>query len=108
MMRDIKESDWKFLRTLHSVALERFSEQILLDLQRINSDKAKSFHQEYLEIYTSIHQRDKEMARTFDGLRRSTALIQLASIKRRGLLTDDEFLCFSKETRDRVELLLNL
>lgn len=106
MMRDIKESDWKFLRQLHKVALERFSERILLEIQSVNSDRAKSFHQRYLDICQVIHRRDKEMAQTFDGLRRSTALIQLASMKDRGLVTEDDFLCFSQETREAVDLLL--
>jgi hypothetical protein len=106
MIREIKESDWKFLRQLHSVALERFCEQILLEIQRINSDKAKSFHQRYLNIYKVVHQRDKEMAQTFNGLRRSTALMQLASMKSLGLVTGEDFLCFSQETRDAVNLML--
>jgi hypothetical protein len=108
MIREIKESDWKFLRQFHKEALERFCERILSEIERINSDGAKSFHQRYLDIYKIIHRRDKEIAQTFNGLRRSTALIQLASMKRRGLLTDDELLCFSEETRDGVDRLLSL
>jgi len=106
MMREIKESDWKFLRQFHSVALERFSEKILLEIQRIDADSAKSFHQRYLDIFEVLRGRDKEMAQVFDGLRRSTAFIQLASMKNRGLLTGDDFLCFSEETRDAVDLML--
>lgn len=106
MMREIKESDWKFLRQLHKVALERFCEQILLEIQRVNSDRARNFHQRYLDICEVIHRRDKEMAQTFNGLRRSTAILQLASMKSRGLATEDDFLCFSQETREAVDLLL--
>ena len=106
MMREIKESDWKFLRQVHTVALERFCEQILLEIQGVNSDRSKSFHQKYLDTYELIHRRDKEMARTFNGLRRSTALLQLASMKALGLVTGDDFMCFSQETRDAVDLML--
>jgi hypothetical protein len=106
MMREIKESDWKLLRQLHSEALERLCKQILLDIERINSDRAKSFHQKYLDIYEVLQRRDKEIAQTFDGLRRSTVLVQVASMKARGLLTEDEFLRFSQETQDAVDLLL--
>ena len=106
MMRQIKESDWKLLRQLHSEAVERFCKQILLEIERINSDRAKSFHQKYLDIFEVLHRRDKEIAQTFDDLRRSTALTQLASMKARGLLTEDEFLRFSQETRDVVDLVL--
>jgi hypothetical protein len=106
MMREIKESDWKILRQLHTEALERFCEQILLEIERINCDSAKSFHQKYLDIYKVLHRRDKEIAQTFNNLRRSTAWTQLASMKARGLLTEDEILRFSQETRDVVDLLL--
>jgi hypothetical protein len=106
MMREIKESDWKLLRQLHSEALERFCKQILLEIESINSDRAKSFHRKYLDTYALLQRRDKEIAQTFDDLRRSTAFIHLASMKGRGLLTEDEFLRFSQETREVVDLLL--
>ncbi len=105
-MREIKESDWKILRQLHSEALERFCKQVLLEIDRINSDGGKSFHQKYLDICKVIDRRDKEIAQTFDNLRRSKAFIQLASMKGRGLVTEDEFLRLSQETRDAVDLLL--
>jgi len=91
---------------LHSEALERFCKQILLEIERINSDRAKSFHRKYLDIYEVLQRRDKEIAQTFDDLRRSTALTQLASVKARGLLTEDEFLRFSQETQNAVDRLL--
>ena len=102
MMHEIKESDWKILRHLHPVALERFCQQILLEIERINADSAKSFHQKYLDIYEVTRRRNTEIAQTFDDLRRSTALTQLAAMKARGLLTEDEFLRFSQETRNLI------
>jgi hypothetical protein len=104
MMREIKESDWKILRQLHTQALERFCKQVLLEVERINSDSTKSFHQKYLAIYEIMQQSNKEMAQIFDDLRRSTALIQLAAMKSRDLLTEDEFSQFSQETQNVVAL----
>jgi hypothetical protein len=106
MMREIKESDWKLLRQLDTEAVERFCKQILLEIERINSDRAESFHQKYLDIYALLHRRDKEIAQTFDDLRRTTAFIHLASMKDRGLLTEDELVRFSQETQDVVHHLL--
>ena len=106
MSREIKESDWKLLRQLHSAALERFSQRVLSEIESINSDNAKSFHQRYLDIFEVIERRDREIAQTFNGLRRSTALMQLASIQSRGLLTNDEFLRFIQETRSVIEVLI--
>jgi hypothetical protein len=99
-MREIKESDWKILRQLKSEALERFCKRVLSEIESINSDSTKSSHQKYLAIYELMQRRDKELALTFDGLRRSTALIQLAAMKSRNLLSEDEFSQFSQETQD--------
>jgi len=107
-MREIKESDWKILRQLHPEALERFCKEILLEIESINSDSAKSFHRRYLDTFGVLHRRDKEIAETFNNLRRSTALRQLASMRARGLLTEDEFSRFSQDTRNAVDLLLEI
>ena len=105
-MREIKESDWKLLRQLHTEALERFCKQILLEVARINADRVKSFHQKYLEIYAVLHRRDREIAQTFNDLRRSRALMMIASMKGHGLLTQDELSRFSQETQELVDVLL--
>ena len=96
MMRDIKESDWKILRQVREEALERFCKHILLDIERVSSDSARGFHQRYLDIWKVLRERDKELGQAFDNPRRSTALMQLASMKILGLVTEDEFLRFSQ------------
>jgi hypothetical protein len=106
MVREIKESDWKLLRQLHSVALERFCQRVLVEIERIASKSAGSHHERYLKIYKLIHNRDKEMGHAFDNPRRSNAFIQLATLKGLQLLTDEEFSRFSLETREAVELIL--
>jgi hypothetical protein len=63
-------------------------------------------HQRYLAIFAVLQRRDKEIAQAFNDLRRSTALTQLATIYSHGLLTEEEFLRFSPETRSIIELLL--
>ena len=105
-MRAIKESDWKILRQLKSQALERICKQILLELEQINADDTRSFYQRYLKIYEVVQQRDKEIARIFDNLSRSTALMKLVTMKSSGLLTEEEFSRFSDETRQAVGLFL--
>ncbi len=105
-MREIKESDWKILRRLHEVALERFCQRVLSEIEHINADRAKSSHQKYLEIYDLTRRRDKEIAEVFNNLRRSTAFFQLAAIEGRGLLTPEEFQRLSQETRNLIGVLL--
>jgi hypothetical protein len=106
MAREITESDWKLFRQLHPVALERFCEQILNEIESVNSDDTKSFHQRYLDIYQIIERRDKELAEMFNDLRRSSALMQIVSIYRRGLLTETELMGFSQNVHNVIELLL--
>jgi hypothetical protein len=106
LRREIKESDWKILRRLHAQALERFCQQILLEVERINADHTRSFHQKYLALYEFVQRRDRELAQTFDDLRRSTAFIQLAAMQSRGLVSEEEFAQFSQETQQVVALLV--
>jgi hypothetical protein len=105
--RDIKESDWKLLRQLAPVALERFCQRILEEIERSGSDTTKNHHQRYLNIYAILQQRDREIAVAFNDMRRSTALAQLATICSYDLLTEEEFLRFSPETRNVIDLFLS-
>ncbi|MBI5243090.1 MAG: peptide ABC transporter substrate-binding protein [Elusimicrobia bacterium] len=104
-MRQIKESDWKLLRQLKSTALERLCKRILTEAERVCSADSKTFHERYLQVYQLIYDRDKDIGRAFNDLRRSTALSRLASMRAQGLLTDEEFSRFSEETRGVVSLL---
>ena len=105
-MREFKESDWKILRQLQSPALERLCQEILLEIAQIHDDTARTFHERYLSIYKIVQRRDKDIADIFNGFSRSTALIRLATMRRRGLLTEDEFSRFSQETREAIAFLL--
>ena len=107
-MLEIKESDWKIFRHLHAVALERFCRRALDDSERLHGDTSLSAHERYIAIYRLFDERDKEVARLFNDLRRSTALWQLAAIKGHGLLTDDEFARFSQEAQNLVAALLEV
>ncbi len=106
MMREIKEADWKIFRQLHAIALERFCQRVLDDSERLHGDTSHSAHERYIAIYRLFGERDKEVASLFNDLRRSTALWQIAALKGRGLLTDEEFTRFSEETQSRVAALL--
>ena len=106
MTREIKESDWKLFKQLHPVALERFCQRVLSEVAQINSESTKDFHQRYTDIYAIIKDRNDEMAQIFDDPRRSSALIQLATMCSHNILTEEEFRRFSEETRGVVEVLL--
>ena len=83
---DIKESDWKVFRRLHSIALERYCQRVLAEVKHATTCN-DSYHDCYLKLFRLLRDRDKTLARCFNDLRRSTALLQLLIIIEEGLLT---------------------
>ena len=104
--RTIAEADWKALRRIHPLALERYCERVLAEIERVTHDSTQSTHQRYLEIFKIIEQRDREMSSIFNDPKRSNALTMLARFRAAGMLTEEEFSRLSPETRSAVELLL--
>ena len=100
-MSEIPERDWKLLRKLTPVALERFCEQVLLQTAKIVASSATN-HQRYIKLYEMIQNQDRELGAAFDDHRRSTALLKIAQIHSRGLFAEDEFSGFTEETRKFV------
>jgi hypothetical protein len=104
----IAEADWKVLRRVHPLALERYCEEVLAEIERVTHNSAQSPHQRYLDIFKIIELRDREMASIFNDPKHSNALTMLAQIRAAGLLTEDEFSRLSPETRSAIELLLGV
>lgn len=106
-MQQIHEADWRVLRQLHPVALDRFCEGVLSELSRAAGESGKTAHERYLAVFDLLQGRRKDLGDTFDDMRRSTALLRLMAIRHRGLLTDVEFARFSSETREIVQRFLS-
>jgi hypothetical protein len=105
MAQEIKESDWKVFRRLHGIALERFCQRVIEEVQSATSSCASGYHDCYLELFALMRSRDKEMAKGFNDPRRSNAFILLANIKEQGLLTEDELMQFSPEAREAIAVI---
>jgi hypothetical protein len=106
MAFEIKEADWKLLRRLHAVAVERFCQSALEEISGAASASDGGYHSSFLKVFALVNKRDKELGRTFDNLRRSNALFLLAGLKGRRLLSEEEFSQFSPETQGAVEMIL--
>ena len=104
---DIKESDWKIFRRLHGIALERYCQRVL-DEVKLATVCDDSFHDCYLKLYRLMQERDRTMARAFDDLSRSTALLRLVNILNEGLLTDEELKEFSQEFQRRIKTIKSM
>jgi hypothetical protein len=81
---------------------------VLDEVARISSDQSKSRHERYIAIYQLTRERDKEIEQIFDTLRRSTAVMQICSLRLHELLTDEEVRQFSPEIVDEVEHFLQV
>ena len=100
----IAESDWITFKRVRLLALERFSQRVLDDCQRVCCDESLSAHGRYRALYRLLQDRDREMSKAFDDLRRSTASLCLTLMRRQGLVTDEEMMAFSPELQRATKL----
>jgi hypothetical protein len=105
MSTDLPEPDWKIFRKLREVALGRFCERILAEVERIASDTKQGPHARYLAIFKLIQERDNQVARAFNNPRRSIALLQLGEMLSLELIREEELRSFSSRTQDTLEVL---
>jgi len=101
----MKESDWKLLRKLKPVLLERLCEPILQECRDAIAEEGKSAHERYLHLWRLLRTRDQDVAICFDDHRRSNAIMKLVAIHQRGLLEDEELAQFSEGTQETVRAL---
>lgn len=103
----LKESDWKVFRRLHSVALERYCQRVIEEV-RVATECTSDYHDCYLRLHQLIRERDKTMATAFDDPSRSTAFLLLANIIAEELLTGEELKEFNPELQERLEVINEL
>jgi hypothetical protein len=101
-MDSIPERDWKLLRDLKPVLLDRFCAEVLRKAAEIATASTGSRHDCYLKLYKFLHNEDEKLAAAFNEHSRSKAIWKLMQIHALGLLTDAEFMSFSEETRKIV------
>jgi hypothetical protein len=102
----VSEADWKVLRRLEPVALDRFCRGVLAEVARVAADAPGVSHARYLEVFRLIRERDRELAAVFDGTSRAAALVRLARMRSLGVVTDEEFTGFSTAAREAVARML--
>ena len=94
------ERDWKHLRTVHGIALERFCSQVLDDAVAIARDGELSAHERYLQLFQTLHERNDAMATAFDDMRRSTGLQRLTAMVGLNVLTREELAGFAPDVQE--------
>ena len=101
----MKESDWKLLRKLKPVALERLCERILQECREAIAEEGASAHERFLHLFALLRRRNENVAICFDDHRRSNATMKLVAIHERGLLEDEELARFSEGMQETVRAL---
>ncbi len=96
----IPEPDWKVLRDIKPLALDRLCQRILDEIVSVADNPDQGAHAKYGKIYGLIQERDEDIADAFNGFSRSRALFNLAIMNRLGLIKEDEFARFSQQTRN--------
>jgi hypothetical protein len=94
------ESDWKHLRAVHAVALERYCARVIQECRRVCGETDLTAHERYLRVFGLFQERDKELASAFDDLRRSRAALMLATLIRLDVVTAEELEKFSQGVRE--------
>ncbi len=105
---DLPEGDWKHLRQVHRVALDRYCARVLEESRAVIADEAGSAHERYLRLYRLLQERDRALAAAFDDMRRSRAIDRLAGMLALEVITDEELGGFTPPTRDSARLLGDL
>ena len=102
MSPHIPESDWRHFKRVHNELLERYCARVLDELAPILKSADGTAHDRYIRAYKLLKNRDQDLARAFDDFRRSTAVLQLAIMRRMRLLTDEDLSVFSAQTQEQV------
>jgi len=106
-MQKFPEKDWEILTTLKGVALERLCRRIIDQASAITCKPDHDNHHElYLKLSAHIQHANKMVADGFDDMRRSNAVLKLIYWRVEKLISDEEFLAFSRETRDGINQIL--
>ena len=102
------EREWRLLRPLHRVALDRYCAKVLEECVTVVRDATASPHDRYLRLFRLLNERDESIASAFNDLRRSTALQRLGAMIALGVVTDEDLGQFSPATRESARELADL
>jgi hypothetical protein len=107
MIDKIKESDWKYLKKLKPILLERACAQINKEAQTmLENGVDHDQHELYIKMYKHYDKKDDLIAECFNDYRRSKAKFRILSLVRHGIMSDDELQGFSDDTKRFVSSMM--
>jgi hypothetical protein len=108
MLNEIPERDWKIFRQLHPIALERFGQRAVAEIQRLTAQGGQPPMEQFWNAFEFAAAQKKRVSDLFDDYRRSTAMMKVAELRDEGLLTEAEIARFSPEFREWLNGLRSL
>jgi len=96
---EISEADWKILRELKPLALERLCSRILIEVGATCDTDSVPAHERFLRIYSQVGGGNAEVGFIFNDLRRSNAIQRIGYMRAYNLVADREFSRFSQSTQ---------
>ncbi len=102
MSHDHRESDWKVIKELHHLAMERFFQRAVAGLARKSGNERETNRARFWEVHEQVTADAREAAEMFDGLRRSVAKFKLMRWRREGLVRGEELNRLSEELQASV------
>jgi hypothetical protein len=105
-MSSIPEKDWKLFRKLQVELTAQACGLVFKKVQNITNDRVGKEHQSYLDLYRLIKEEDAKIAEMFNNPTRNNVLLKIASLKKHGVLSDEQLQLFSEETQGFVSRML--
>jgi hypothetical protein len=106
-MKDLPESDWKKFNGLLEIAMQRYFERATEEMKRRVTAEHAPAKDRFWDAFEYAQKQRRRARELFDEYRRSTALIQLALMRRDELLTDEELMPLTQATRQFIQGLLD-
>ncbi|MEZ9597151.1 hypothetical protein AB4298_21330 [Shewanella sp. 10N.261.52.F9] len=105
-MSSVPEKDWKLFRKLQVELTAKACELVFERVENITNDRVGKEHQSYLDLYNLIDDEDAKIAEMFNNPTRNNVLLKIVSLKKHGVLSDEQFQLFSEETQEFVSRML--
>ena len=99
----MNESDWKIFKKVKEIALERFCEIAIADVEEAMDKDGESFYGKYLYVFKLVENADKRLSLLFDGNSRAKAQLQLTLLRSEGLVENHELEGMSDELLKSTE-----
>lgn len=105
-MSSVPEKDWKLFRKLQVELTAKACELVFKKVENITNDRVGKEHQSYLDLYSLIEGEDAKIAEMFNNPTRNNVFLKIVSLKKHGVLSDEQLELFSEETQEFVSRML--